>query len=176
MNCLRCNAPLAVNATFCGVCGTPVPGPRTNVSPAGSPSLRSFEADETIVAANWQGGERDPRAPEDTQRPMYQPPSAPHNAPWNSVPHSAQSVQSVQPPFQQSQMRAQIQPVYPSEMVQGTMSSTGTASRAPGRRRTGCLVRALLVTGLLVGSLLAGWFLGLRPYLHNLAASQLDQA
>jgi hypothetical protein len=45
------------------------------------------------------------------------------------------------------------------------------------RRRTfgGCLTRLLVVFVLLLAVLAGGWFLLARPYLHNIAQTQLDQ-
>ena len=44
----------------------------------------------------------------------------------------------------------------------------------PARRRRNWLVRSLLMLAVVLLVLVAGWFFGLRPYLHGLAQSQID--
>lgn len=57
------------------------------------------------------------------------------------------------------------------------MNSFSRVERPADRKpRRGCLGRVLLVL-IVLGIILAGaWFLAVRPYLHNIAQEQLDQA
>jgi hypothetical protein len=57
------------------------------------------------------------------------------------------------------------------------MNSSGTAAGSvKWKPQRSCLDRVLLVL-VLLGAVLAGaWFLGVRPYLHNMAQAQMDQA
>lgn len=63
-------------------------------------------------------------------------------------------------------------------MQAGNLNSYATASRPPARKRkgSGCLLSALLTLVVLVALAAGTWFVGVRPYLHNLAQTQLDQA
>jgi hypothetical protein len=65
----------------------------------------------------------------------------------------------------------------PARLDAGGAVAQAPVAQAPRkrRRRAGCLwtvISLLVLLGLLVGA----WFLGVRPYLHNLAQQQLDQA
>jgi hypothetical protein len=55
---------------------------------------------------------------------------------------------------------------------------TGTPAARPARRRNraGCLVGCLTILVLLLLVVGAGWLFLLRPYLHNMAQNQLEQA
>lgn len=59
----------------------------------------------------------------------------------------------------------------------GSLPSTGSWPASPPlpvRRRKNRLARALLILAVVLLVLAAGWFFGLRPYLHGLAQSQVD--
>lgn len=71
---------------------------------------------------------------------------------------------------------AQPQSNYPPGMLPGTMSSTATIKPPAMRKRRRTGSRVLLVFVLLLAVLAGAWFFGVRPYLHNLALNQLDQA
>jgi len=60
----------------------------------------------------------------------------------------------------------------------GTMQSTGGQTATPplkARRSRGCLPKLVITLVVLVALVLGGWIFGLRPYLHSLAQSQIDQ-
>ncbi len=59
----------------------------------------------------------------------------------------------------------------------GSLPSTGSWPSSPPlpvRRRKNRVVPALLMLALVLLVFVAGWFFGLRPYLHGLAQSQID--
>ncbi len=58
-------------------------------------------------------------------------------------------------------------------MAVQTLSATGEP--LPPRRRRGCLARFLITLVLLLIIIGAVWFLALRPYLHNIAQTQIDR-
>jgi hypothetical protein len=61
-------------------------------------------------------------------------------------------------------------------MMPGTFSRTGEIPTKKRKRGGRILARLLLVLILLAAVLAGAWFLGVRPYLHNLAQNQLVQA
>ncbi len=68
---------------------------------------------------------------------------------------------------------------YRPGMAQGTMSSAGViAAPARRKRRRGrrILFRLFLSLVLLLAVLAGAWFIGVRPYLHNMVQTQLNQA
>jgi len=59
----------------------------------------------------------------------------------------------------------------------GTLRSEGTqlsAAPLPIRRRKASLTRVLVSRSLMALVLVAGWFVGLRPYLHELVQKEID--
>ncbi|MFL5628626.1 MAG: zinc-ribbon domain-containing protein [Ktedonobacteraceae bacterium] len=89
------------------------------------------------------------------QEPQRQPPA---QAPWFS-PQQAHYSQQAAPPAEKNTL----------------VSSRGTAPQ-PRRRRGGCLATSLTTLVVLALLFTAGWFFGLRPYLHSMAQNQIDQA
>lgn len=65
---------------------------------------------------------------------------------------------------------------YAQGMMPGTLNSTGGMPEKKRRRGGRILARMLLVLVLLVAILAGAWFFGVRPYLHNMAQTQLNQA
>ena len=65
---------------------------------------------------------------------------------------------------------------YPPPGVPGTMSSTGNFSVKRKRRRGGCWLGMLLTLVLLLAVLAGAWFVFVRPAIHTMAQTQLDQA
>lgn len=179
MRCPRCNAQLADNASFCGICGNALSAaPLGNVQDGG-PSIN----DEATMMAPWSGGQL-ARGSQEAGSPMqanqlpmpaasawasgqpgaFQPPlagagSQTARAGWSSAPVG-------QP---QAAMVPGMQP--------GNLHSAASALPARKRRSAGRVwARVLLVLVLLLAILSAVWFLGVRPYVHNLAQTELDQA
>jgi hypothetical protein len=65
------------------------------------------------------------------------------------------------------------------EMRPGSLNRSAVASPAPvrKRRRAGRIwARFLLILVLLAAILTGAWFFGVRPYLHNMAQTELEQA
>lgn len=151
MQCPRCNAPLAAGASFCGVCGNPV-------------SIQS-----------GRGAEAQPPAPHLVRD------GATMAVPFRPDMPVAQSSQPPQMAYPTVQPASQ-QPAYQPQgaYIPGSMNSTGAGRAssvpAPKRRKRRWPLYVLLVFVLLVGVLTGSWFLGVRPYLNNLAKTQITQA
>ena len=147
MNCARCNASLLPEARFCPVCGLTV----------------AVDASVDSAQANQSVDEYAPTSPWQVQQPTQPAP--------------------LQQPYTSPQWMPQNQAM-PSQAYQPTMAVSPNAVRStdarssfpplPQRSRKRRLTRVLLILALVLLVLVAGWFVGLRPYLHGLAQSQID--
>lgn len=167
MRCPRCNAQLTDNASFCGICGNALAVPQNN-GPEVRPSLSVPGNNEaTIVAAPWSDMQAAPGAqpgpaPQRPQAGSWSQGPRPPQAGWTPEPVVAQPRSGGAPGLQPASMnKSAVQLPQPTRK----------------RRRAGRIwARLLLILVLLVAVLVGAWFLGVRPYLHNLAQTQLDQA
>jgi hypothetical protein len=169
MNCPRCQAPLAADARFCGVCGYSLPDPSAAAyaQPLNDATLISQRPDlqqqqqpqgipagiQPTMPVNWQYGQATPALPP-TQAVA-----------WSAQPPSPAA-------WQQQAQQAQ------AGYVPGTMSSSPSQpdrKQRPKKRRR-IWLRVLLSLLIVCAILAGGWVFGLRPYLHTLAQTQLDQA
>ncbi len=152
MNCVRCNAPLVPEARFCRNCGLPVA--TAAPSPAIADAAQANQPAPGLVGARSFVPLKDKFiAPAPAQPSSLQ---TQHDAP------QLNSLQAYQP-------TVGVSP--------GSLPSTGSWPSSPPlpvRRRKNRLTRALLMVALVLIVLVAGWFFGLRPYLHGLAQSQID--
>jgi hypothetical protein len=154
MNCARCNASLPPEARFCHVCGLVV------AVDASKAAAIIDSADN--AQANQPASEVDPTSPWQVQQPT-QP------APLHLYPSPQRMPQNQAVPSQAYQPTMAISP--------DSLQSTGAQSSSPPlpqRRRKRRLTRVLLILVVVLLVLVAGWFVGLRPYLHGLAQSQMD--
>ncbi len=146
MNCPRCDTPLPPEARFCSACGLAVATEASKAAPASA-----SQADQPNVGDS---------------------PAVPLTPPWQ-VQQPTQVA-----PLQPQQVSWQAVPPYqPTVAVSpGTLQSTGAQLSSPAlpTRRRRRLWRALLILAIVLLVLVAGWFVGLRPYLHGLAQSQID--
>jgi hypothetical protein len=158
MNCPRCQAPLAADARFCGVCGYSLPGPSADTY------AQPLTSDATLISQrpDFQNQQRPQGAPTGLQ------PTIPVNWQYGQAPANVPA----QPPpasWQQYQQAGYVPGTLPSS------SSSPARKQRPKKRRRVWL--RVLISLLVIAALLAGgWIFGLRPYLHTLAQSQLDQA
>lgn len=120
-----------------------------------------------MQAAPWSGGQ----AAQGAQ------PGGPFQAPqagsWAQGQQPPQAGWTPEPARQQPQFGA------PADLRPASMQRSAAVLPAPARkrRRAGRIwARLFLVLVLLVAVLAGAWFLGVRPYLHNLVQSELDQA
>ncbi len=159
MNCVRCGAKLEANARFCRNCGLPI---AVSQSKKGSVSPVAEQADDktiSIAALVEQLHNQSTYA----QRPYSQRPQA------------SPQTDNTQSAFPQFSPPPQSQNFYHArEMAPGTYTPVITT---PQRRNRvgyvlGCL-GTLIVVLLLLG--VASVFV-LRPYIHNLAVAQMDNA
>jgi hypothetical protein len=154
MKCPHCHKDLVGDARFCGVCGYALSILEDDISPASPSSLAQGDNEATLMAA-WSDAR--PAAPQvRAAAQTYQPAQA---APW------------------QTPRGEQTQIARPTGMASGTMNSAGTLTPPLRRRRTGrVLSRILLTLLLLLAILAAAWFFAVRPYVHGIVQTQLDQA
>ena len=153
MNCARCNAFLPPEARFCHVCGLVV---------AADASKASIIDSADNAQANQPASEGAPTSPWQAQQPT-QP------APLHLYPSPQWTPQNQAMPSQAYQPTMAVSP--------DSLQSTGAQSSSPPlpqRRRKRRLTRVLLILVVVLLVLVAGWFVGLRPYLHGLAQSQID--
>ncbi|MEO8973497.1 MAG: zinc-ribbon domain-containing protein [Ktedonobacteraceae bacterium] len=180
MNCSNCHMPLENNARFCRNCGAPVSLPAQSQAPASYPPSQLDNA-PTIPTTPWQPQQMPQNIPG-----QYVPP--PQNVPpqYAAPTQAVQSYQGGVPPqpgtFQQpvivqpatfQQQGPQSQPGTISNDAPGNPATSGNVVPKRSRRRgcfSGCLVTLIVLVLLVAG----GWFLLARPYLHNLAATQIN--
>lgn len=197
MNCPRCKAELVDDARFCGNCGYSLSALQENGNGArANPSSLSPSNDEvTMMGSAWSGAQQQPLVQRVQEPPFLA------QVPMNSAPTMRQASPSGQPgsfqlpqdgawPQQGSQTswppqqpgsgwQAANQPqAYPQGMMPGTLNSSGIAAAPIRKRKSGgrILFRMLLSLVLLAAILAGAWFFGVRPYVHNMVQTQLNQA
>lgn len=167
--CPRCNAQLTDTASFCGICGNALSVPSSNTPEVVRPNPLAANNEATMQSMPWSGG----GAPRGT---FPAPPTQP--AGWSGGPQSANQAPqagawSQSGPANQSPFAAA------PEMRPGALGRAGNVvpPSARKRRRAGRVWMSIFLSLVLLLAIVAGvWFLGVRPYLHNLAQTQLDQA
>lgn len=177
MNCPRCDASLAADARFCGVCGASVPSPSNayDSSTIGDATMLAYPAQgpqgiavtQQNTPAGWHGVAPQGQTPAPAQGSFWPPQGMPVQA--------TQEVAWPQP--SQQPWPPQSQQPWPQSGVNyapATLAHQGTSKPPKRRRRIG--LRLLLSLVILLAVLAGAWFFGLRPYLHNFATTQLDQA
>ena len=150
MNCARCNTPLPPEARFCRVCGLVVA-----VDASKAPIIDSAQA-------NQPASEVAPTSPWQVQQPTQPAPLHLYPSPQRMPQNQAMPSQAYQPTMAVSPDSLQSTGAWPS------------SPPLPQRRRKRRLTRVLLILAVVLLVLVAGWFVGLRPYLHGLAQSQID--
>ena len=177
MKCPRCNANLVDDAYFCGVCGAPLALPQNNatqtmptaVVPENNEATLVTDRPDLPLVRSIQEVRTQPFSP---QPPAYAAPVQPgpfssaQNAPaWQQPPQAGAA--SPTPPLG----------AYAPGMTPGVMSSAGSLAYPVKRKKRRHILRGFLLTLLLLLIVLAGaWFFFVRPYVHNLVQTRLDQA
>jgi zinc-ribbon domain len=146
MNCPNCNAPLETNARFCARCGRAVTIAAANDGNTLPPTQTQSSNEPPTIPLSYQQG---PQRQSPAQGAWSPPPTLPV---------------------------AQPQQAAPAPEMNTLASSGGAPPPRLRRRRGGCLVTTVLTLVVLALLFTAGWFLGLRPYLHTMVQSQIDQA
>lgn len=161
MNCSNCSMPLENDARFCRNCGAPVSMP---AQPQQYPQMP-----QNIP-------------PQNMPPPQNVPPQSSYAAPTQSMQNYRGEVPPQQGTLQQpvnlqpGSFQQQGPPSQPGTFVDnrpGNPATSGNVAPKRSRRRgcfSGCLVTVIILVLLIVG----GWFLLARPYLHNLAATQIN--
>ena len=167
MKCVQCDVPLEANARFCRNCGLPVAVSQSHhvlISPT-----EEQVTENTIPISSLVQQLNSASSPQSPYQ-QHQAPTLSQDA--NTFPVAHTPV----PMFHQSSTPAQL-PVnsyQPREANRGTRSAVVNAPRP--RNRTGCILGCLgtlLVLVLLVG---ATWIFALRPFVHDTAITQMDNA
>ncbi len=189
MNCSNCHMPLEENARFCRNCGAPVSQP-VQQQPPKPYSPNQLDNAPTIPTMPWQPQPPQQNIPSQYAQPtqgyqggmpsqpgtnlqptVYQPGTFQQGPPSQPGTFQQQGPQLQPGTFQQEEVPSQQRTMQNSEL----QNPAATDVIAPKRRRgRGCLI-GFLVTLLILVVLVAGaWFLGVRPYLHNIAATQIN--
>ncbi|HEU5381806.1 MAG TPA: hypothetical protein VFV38_40820 [Ktedonobacteraceae bacterium] len=174
MQCPRCNTTLVAGARFCGVCGNVIPAQDGNGPQVALSDLMSAHNDATLAVDLPPDVQllRDPQTARQNA-PAQQGPFPPSPAaPWPQQPTQPVSLAANAPQTAWSPGNGP-QGAYPPGRLPRTVSSAGTR---PARRRRRWPLRVLLVLLVLLTLLAGGWFLGVRPYLNDLAKTQINKA
>ena len=160
MNCVQCGVRLEANARFCRNCGLPVAASQSQhvlISPS-----EEQVTENTIPISSLA---EQLNASSAYQQPPQQQPYQQQQPMRLSTPGFQQSAQPAQSPrdFYQS-----------SEANRGARSAVVNAPRP--RNRAGCVLGCLGALLVLVLLLAATWIFALRPYIHDVAVTQMDSA
>jgi hypothetical protein len=163
MNCARCNATLPERSQFCPICGTPARSASTIPDPAGLPLTAQdpSSAPTTVFPPQSQSGGPEPWIP---TLPLQS----------NNPPQKPLSPSDVPGPlpYYQAQKSAIGANMLPATINTQPANTSKRTRRGGAGCFLGCLT-ALVIVLLVLG---AGWLFGVRPYLHNIAQSEIDAA
>ncbi len=162
MSCVQCGVPLEANARFCRNCGLPVAVSQSQHVLISPPEEQDTE--NTILISSLVEQLR-------TQTPSQQQQA-------QVSPEATTPPVTYTPTLTFHQPSTPVQPLrdfyQPREGNRGTRAAVVNAPRQ--RNRAGCILGCLgtlLVLVLLVG---ATWIFALRPYVHDAAVTQMDNA
>lgn len=163
MNCVRCNAPLDEGARFCRNCGLLVAAsePQTAIR-LPPPPLERSDATLPVSPPSQQSWF--------TQQPYQQEP------PYTPVPTQSTVPVSSPQPYSQAQAPAPPPLDYANRPARGVKIPPAAVNSAPRRRRGGCILGCLSALIILLVVFGLAWVFALRPYLHNMANTQIDRA
>ncbi len=150
MNCVRCHTPLEVDTRFCPNCGLPVATPQSQQGPIRLPPQQSqLEDSSTTTQASATTSRYQSPDVTQAQRPL----------PPNYYPQGNANTGAKSPPTPPT-------------------TTTTTTNAAPRRRRSrvGCALGCFSTLAVLVIALGAVWVFALRPYIHNIATTRMDNA
>ncbi|GAC1643820.1 MAG: hypothetical protein NVS4B12_08430 [Ktedonobacteraceae bacterium] len=174
MNCVRCNVPLEANARFCRNCGLPV---AVSQAQEVRPSLPE-QATENILPVV---------IPQDQQKlhllstpPYLQQQNYQQQQVLSQTPSTPQSVQSSLPalpsPVAHAQGQSPVDYYQPRNGHRGTKMPPAAVNVPQPRSRIGCVLGCLSALVVLVLVVIAAWIFALRPYIHDTATTQMDNA
>ena len=173
MNCVRCGVRLEANARFCQHCGLPAAASQPqngSISPSGGQGT-----DETVHISplahqlHTEGQGTDETVPISPLAHQLQRPTT-----YPQQYYSQQPQASPQAGYRQSEFAQFLPAAQPQNFYQDRGMERGSTPRR--RNRLGCVLGCLgtlLVVILLLG---VTWVFALRPYIHNLAMTQMDEA
>ena len=166
MNCVRCSVPLEANARFCHKCGLPVAASQSQhvlMSPQEEQVTENTIPISSLVQhLNVQSPYQQQLHQQQAQAPTQEASTLP-------------VVNTPRPVFRQSSTAQQPVNFYqPREVNRGTRSAVVNAPRP--RSRAGCVLGCLATLLVLVLLLGATWVFALRPYVHDAATMQMDNA
>lgn len=186
MDCSNCHLPLENNARFCRNCGTPVAMPvQQQQQPTVPYQPDKLDNAPTIPTLPWRPQQTQQDMPPQYASPAQNMPTqyaAPPQVPLQPETFQQPSVYQPGafqqgPPSQPGAFQQQQAPIQPGTFQDGeprNLSATGNVTPKRKRRGRGCLIGFLVTLIILVIIVLGGWFIGVRPYLHNLAATQIS--
>ncbi len=170
MNCVRCGVQLEANARFCRNCGLPVAAPQSQHVLVSPPEEQTTDNTVSISSLAEQLN---------AQSPYQQQPNTPSPYQQSNQQQPYQQQQPMRlstPGFQQAATPAQPPPDF-YQTREGNRGARAAVVNAPRRRnRTGCVLGclgALLILVLLLG---ATWIFAVRPFVHDTAVTQIDNA
>lgn len=206
MNCKHCHAPLDQEAQFCPQCGTPVIAQNEELTSEEEESLTTADkasTQEKLFLSDQPATEVDlnilhmynsvpaPRPPESSAQPEQQEhtllPTQP--VPLKTVIHPElmepaeneikewpEKLSLLQAPG--SLLYYKLNTTTKGSQMLPTVINAGSSRNTTRRRRSksGCALGCLTALILLLIILGASWIFLARPYLHNIAETQLDQA
>jgi len=172
MNCVQCSVPLEANARFCRNCGLPVAtsqAQRVLVSPPEEQVTENTLSISSLVE-ELKAHSSSPQAFYQRQPYYQQAQASPKEA--STLPEVHASV----PTFYQASFPVQspLDFYQPREANRGTRSAVVNAPRR--RNRAGCVLGCLGMLLVLILVLGAAWVFALRPYIHDVAVTQMDNA
>ncbi len=165
MNCVRCGVQLEANARFCRNCGLPVATSQPQHVLVSPPEDQT--PDNTIPISSLVQQLNTPSA--SAQYPYQQQVPLPQQD-ANTI----STAYSSGPTFQQStpQAQAPLRLYLPHDTAKEVHSTVADAPRR--RNRLGCALGCLGTLFVLILLLGATWIFALRPYLHDVAVTQMD--
>jgi hypothetical protein len=203
MNCMHCHAPLNQEALFCPHCGTPVSTQKKELIPdeQESPTTQAqtptqeklFLSDQPVTEVDLNirqvySDVPSPRPSESPEQPEHTLlPTQP--VPLKTVIHPElmepaeyeiivrqEKLSLLQAPG--SLLYYKLNTTTKGSQMLPTVINAGSSRNTTRRRRSksGCALGCLTVLILVLLVLGAGWFFLARPYLHNIAETQLDEA
>lgn len=155
MKCQQCQTPLSLNARFCPHCGTPVEEEKLPTEPA-----HIVEELPTQPFSISNVAHPELHTPDEQSSISARP---------------ALSPISQSPPLLYYKLNTTTKGSQMLPAVINSTTSQGDARRSR-RSKSGCILGCLTTIVLLLVILGAGWIFILRPYVHNIAQTELDKA
>ncbi len=166
MNCVQCSVPLEANARFCRNCGLPVVASQSQHVLISPPEEQVTE--NTIPISSLVQQLNSASSPQSPYQ-QHQAPIPARDANTFPVAHRPEPV------FRQSSTPTQP-PVSSYQPVEANRGRSAVVNAPRTRSYTGCVLGCLSTLLVLVLLLGATWIFALRPFIHDTAVTQMDNA